>query len=516
MWLRALCLRPLAVARHGGFGQEWLLAVTASLQHHAVPLALTATVVALLTQLAASHQAPALLTLFRALLLLLVVRLLGRSVLAPFPPAEPFSGLAPDIEQSLARRLRLLTLVLVFGYLLFTTARQLGLPAQPYLLARALFVALLAINLYRLLRLRARLADNPAIAAGRALAVAVLALVVGAELLGYRHLSSYLLRGVVGTLVVVPLFWLVRRLLLDTLGRVGRGELSPLHRRLRLPADEGLPGLVWLHLLAGLLLWPGLALVLLRVWLSPTGFANALEHLRQGIGLGGLVFLPVRGLLGLGVLAVLMLATRWLCTWLESFLGGREQLDPGARAASITLTGYAGVILAATAAASTMGFSLTQVTVLFGALSVGIGFGLQNIVNNFVSGLILLFERPIQAGDWIKVGDTEGYVRRLSVRSTQIENLDREQIIIPNSDLLTKPVINRTLASRGQVSVVVGLPYGTEPARAEAILREAAATVPAIEPDSVEVQLKGLGAQALQFELRCRPREEQRRQAAEA
>ena len=106
---------------------------------------------------------------------------------------------------------------------------------------------------------------------------------------------------------------------------------------------------------------------------------------------------------------------------------------------------------------------MQNIAIIAGALSVGIGFGLQNIVNNFISGLILLFERPIRRGDWIVTGDTEGYVKAINIRSTQIETFDRADVIVPNSELITAKVTNWMLRDPyGRVILPIGVGYNSD------------------------------------------------------
>jgi small-conductance mechanosensitive channel len=185
----------------------------------------------------------------------------------------------------------------------------------------------------------------------------------------------------------------------------------------------------------------------------------------------------------------------------------KARIDAGARNAAATLGGYVGIAVAVLIALSTAGFDMSNLALVAGALSVGIGFGLQNIVNNFVSGLILLFERPIRKGDWIVVGSTEGYVQSISTRSTQIRTFDRAEVIVPNSELIAKQVTNWTLRDlKGRVRVPVGVAYGSEPTKVAKVLLDIAQKLPGIVQDGSLPKPKavflGFGETALNFELR--------------
>ncbi len=204
-------------------------------------------------------------------------------------------------------------------------------------------------------------------------------------------------------------------------------------------------------------------------------------------------------LLFASVIAVMRIVQRWLVGTLLP----TTELDAGLRNSIGTATGYLGFFAAGAAAFSYLGLSLEKIAIVAGALSVGIGFGLQSIVNNFVSGLILLWERPIRVGDLVVVGDGEGYVRRISVRATEIETFDRSTVIVPNSSLISGVVKNRMRNDvTGRVILTVNVLRNQDPARAAELLIEHAKAHPDVlaEPPP-RVVFKKIGDTWLEFDL---------------
>ena len=155
-------------------------------------------------------------------------------------------------------------------------------------------------------------------------------------------------------------------------------------------------------------------------------------------------------------------------------------------------------------AVSSAGIDLSNLALIAGGLSLGIGFGLQNVVSNFVSGLILLAERPFKAGDWIVAGDVSGTVKKISVRATEIETFQRQSVILPNSQLINSAVGNWTHRNKlGRVDIKVGVAYGTDVKHAHAVLLDIAKNHPLVlkNPEPF-VLFSNFGPAALEFEIR--------------
>ncbi len=198
------------------------------------------------------------------------------------------------------------------------------------------------------------------------------------------------------------------------------------------------------------------------------------------------------------------LVTRWIQRWLDSNVMARSHVDLGVRNSVKTGIGYLGVAVAAIIGVSAAGIDLSNLALVASALSVGIGFGLQNIVSNFVSGLILLVERPFKVGDHVVSGAAEGIVTRISVRATEIETFRKQSIIVPNSELINAAVGNWTHRNKvGRSEIPVSVSYDADPQKVMDILLELVREAPfVLRNPEPHVEFLRFGTYSLDFELR--------------
>ena len=234
---------------------------------------------------------------------------------------------------------------------------------------------------------------------------------------------------------------------------------------------------------------------------GPQEIYDRAVRFRDGLSVGTLTLEPLAIVRAILAMVIGLWAVRALKRWLQDHYLPTTRLDSGLQLSTVTLFGYFGVVTAVAVSLSAAGIEFERIAWIASALSVGIGFGLQAVVQNFVSGLILLAERPIKVGDWIAVGDVEGDVERINVRATEIVKGDRSTVMVPNSELITKVVRNVTRYSPlGLVQIKLPMPLDTDAAKArDLILAVFTESTDLVDKPAPGVSLDGIGRDGLVF-----------------
>ena len=309
-----------------------------------------------------------------------------------------------------------------------------------------------------------------------------------AVLVGYLALASFLMRETVWIAAILGMMFLLLRLADDLFPTV-LSPRAPLGGALEtaLGLDDGSMEQVGV-LLSGLTR----LLLMLLAWVALLApFGASVEDLIHRftstdfvVRLGLVAISPGAVLGGIALFLVGLAITRGVRRWLEVRYLPKTTMDVGLRTSLAAGVTYLGGLIAILVAFAYLGLSVAQIALFASALSVGIGFGLQGIIGNFVSGLILLAERPVRVGDWIAIGELEGDVRKINIRATEIEMMDRSRLIVPNSELVSKAVRNVTHAGAlGRVKIVLKVDGSADPARVRAVMMARLTAHPQVLPD---------------------------------
>lgn len=378
----------------------------------------------------------------------------------------------------------------------------------PIILFRVLTIGLaLLLSLYgyvEIVKLRKGSTSEPQSKIFKALMQALIVLSFGtilAQILGYHLLAVLIFQGTLQSIFLIFLVWQIRFLILklsySLASLLARREV-PIFKRFRHTLVKKMR---FITDVLGVVITIGF---MAAIWKIYPNWSQALE----GVWGWGIAFEDVTLSLGRVVQAGLILyvthfVAHIVTQYLEAAVFPARGIPIGSAKAINALITYVTWVLGLFAAFSALGFELQQLSVIAAALSVGIGFGLQNIVNNFVSGLILLFERPVKVGDMLELGTDIGFVEKVGLRSTVVRTTAKTQLIIPNSEFVTQQVTNLTLTdSDFRVAVPVGVAYGSDTELVKQTLIEVAKNNDHIvEKPEPKAMFRGFGDSSLDFEL---------------
>lgn len=485
------------------YSRKVLAAVVIAISRGLAPAAVVAAPVYVLEATGATSELAGIVLLAakEAVVRYLILTGLIRAALAPHAAPWRLPSFTDEAAAGIWRRSLVLLTTLHIALFLIEVAQSLTIAPELHSVFALVFSVLVASNLLALLRRSywepetggsLELDEDDDARAGidpgsvlRWFLILVALSSVGFAIVGYSEASVWLLSRLIDVGFLTLVLAMVRGLIRDITGIVNDPETRAhrLVQRFTGASDGAISRTVfWLNILFDLVTaLAALFSIALIVGMSVGDMYLVVLRGLEGFDVGNVRISPGSLLSGLIAFFVALIATRMIQRGLVKRIFPHTHIDTGIQHSVTAGIGYVGVTLALLTAVAVVGFDLSNLALIAGALSVGIGFGLQAIVNNFVSGLILLAERPIKVGDWIKIGAFEGTVKRINVRATEIQTFQRSEVIIPNSELITSALINYTHKDKyGRIDVAVPVSYGEDPNRVGEILLEIAAEHPMI------------------------------------
>lgn len=441
---------------------------------------------------------------------------LGRALLSWDRPTWRLLAMPDEVAKGLRWFPTVLALIMVAGWITqklaaILNASLLATVAQNCVVSLA-FSLTLAWALWRTekLRQRAAAADTSNGHASTVFPYGILKLLlwlavlssVTCLLVGYIALGSFIIKQAAWVAIVIAAVYLLNGLIDDgchsMLAAIRRHAHDASYARTT-TRIRGQAAVLVSGLARGIIMLVGIVLLAAPFGDGPVAWMQRVDRLYQGIAIGEIQIRPTS--VGLAVLVLLLGLglVKVIQSWLARQYLPVTSLDPGMRLSAATLFGYAGYVLVIALSLSAVGIGLERVAWIASALSVGIGFGLQAVVQNFVSGLILLAERPVRVGDWVTLGTVEGDIRRINVRATEIQMADRSTVIVPNSEFITKVVRNVTHASPlGRVQIRLAVPLNTMPEQVHDLMLAAFNhNEEILEEPAADVMLDGVDASGL-------------------
>lgn len=406
-------------------------------------------------------------------------------ILSPKVPELRLMNIAPRPARLLIVLLTLLALVMGIDYFFNTVYRAVSAPLSLAIAKSFISVILVGIIILAISFVRARTdpADDKKVTSWP-LYIRIPLIVVGllpilTALAGYVGMARFISQQIVVSGAFLVLMYLGIQTARATAAE-GAFAKTFIGRRLvaRFNIDDstmdqlGLVAGILLNIIVIILCVPP---IIMQLGFSAADIFSAFVHIMTGFEIGNVSISLVGIFIGVIFFLISWFLIRWFIGWLDGTVLARGKVDSGVRNSIRTVVGYGGIALSALIGLSAAGFNLSSLALIAGGLSLGIGFGLQNIVQNFVSGLILLAERPFKVGDYVETGTTSGIVKRISVRATEVETFKRQTIIVPNSSLINNNVGNWTHRNKiGRVDVVFTVPAMSDPEHIVAVLMETA------------------------------------------